>query len=243
MIEVRDLRRAFRPPGEAPVQALESVSLSARGGEITGILGPNGAGKTTLFRILAGVLRGDSGSARVMGRDPAERGGRMAAGLLTEEPALPGRSTPAWHLEAHARLRGDPPSRARERALSLLERMGAAEAGPRRCAALSRGQRQRVAIARALIGDPDVLLMDEPANGLDIEASALVRAEMIRLAAAVKTVLLATHQAHEAERLCAVVWVLRGGRVLAGGTPADLRRATGTRSLEDAYLRLQGSAA
>ncbi len=244
MIEALGLSRTFLEPHGA-VAALREVSLTARAGEITGLLGPNGAGKTTLFRVLSGLLRADAGSARIHGHDVRADplAARRSLGLVTEEPGLPDRLTPEWHVALHGALRGLAWKEARDRSRALLGEMGLGDAMRRRCARLSRGERLRVSLARALIGRPAVLLLDEPTSALDIEAAAELRARMKRFASEGAAILLATHNPHEAEDLCAVVHVLRQGATLAHGAPEDLRRCTGTSSLEKAYLALQAEAA
>jgi ABC-type multidrug transport system ATPase subunit len=139
----------------------------------------------------------------------------------------------------HAMLRGASWSDAASRTRTLLDRIGLGPVAGRECGTLSRGQRRRVAFARALIGEPRALLLDEPTSALDMEAAAVVRAEMVRLAREGHTVLLATHNPDEAWRLCTMLWVLREGRVVAGGSPQELLRVTGKATLEDACLALQ----
>jgi len=245
VIEALGVSRTFREAHAPPLAALRDVTLSAPAGEITGILGPNGAGKTTLFRVLCGLLRADAGTARIHGHDVRDDplAARRSLGLVTEEPGLPDRLTPTWHVALHGALRGLAWTDARAQSRALLQEMGLGGAMQRRCARLSRGERLRVSLARALIGGPAALLLDEPTSALDIEAAAELRARLRLMASAGTAILLATHNPHEAEDLCAVVHVLRKGAVLARGTPDELRRRTGAPSLERAYLALQAAAA
>ena len=243
MIEALGVSRAFRESHGAVV-ALRGVTLSAPAGEITGLLGPNGAGKTTLFRVLSGLLRADAGTVRIHGHDVRSDplAARRSLGLVTEEPGLPDRLTPEWHVALHGALRGLAWKEARDRGRALLREMGLGDAMRRPCARLSRGERLRVSLARALIGRPAVLLMDEPTSALDIEAAVGLRERMRLLASEGAAILLATHNPHEAEELCTVVHVMGRGALLDHGTPRELRRRTGTSSLEKAYLALQAGA-
>ncbi|HEY3176680.1 MAG TPA: ABC transporter ATP-binding protein [Candidatus Polarisedimenticolia bacterium] len=242
MIEIDDLGRSFDLPGRAPVRALDGVSFTVGRGAVTGVLGPNGAGKTTLFRILAGLLRPTSGSARIAGHDVATRSleARERIGLLTEEPGLPDRLTPLRHVAFHVGLRGTPRDEAAARARAALEELGLAASLETPIGRLSKGNRLKVALARAIAHEPEVLLLDEPTANLDIETSIrvgeLIRTRSRRGAA----VLMATHDPHEAARLCDDIVVLATGRVVVRGSPTELA-GTGTpgRSLE---VRLSGPA-
>jgi ABC-type multidrug transport system ATPase subunit len=240
MIEAIGVGVIFSGEGRAPVAALRGVTLGAARGEITGLLGPNGAGKSTFFRTAAGLLPCAEGRLRVAGHDVARDPQRVRAslGLLTEEPGLPRRSHPLWHLVLHGALRGMTASRARERALRLLAEFGLMLEAERPCGELSRGSRLRVALARALMHDPPVLLLDEPTATLDMAAAAALRRRLAGLARDGRTVLLATHNPHEAEALCSLVHLMREGRILASGSPGELRRRTGASTLEQACLAL-----
>jgi sodium transport system ATP-binding protein len=244
MIEIEDLSRSFDVPGRAPVRALEGVSFISGKGNVTGVLGPNGAGKTTLFRLLAGLLRPTSGRVIIAGHDLAVEAleAREKIGLLTEEPGLPDRLTPLWHVSLHLRLRGDARREAFTRARAVLEEMGLADTLERPIGCLSKGNRLKVALARAVAHEPDVLLLDEPTANLDIETSIRVRDLIRSRASRGRTVLLATHNPREAEDLCDDIVVLGKGRILAHGSPGALRGGELGRitlSLEQAYLALQ----
>jgi sodium transport system ATP-binding protein len=244
MIEAIGVGVVFTGRKGPGIRALCDVTLAARPGEVTGLLGPNGAGKSTFFRAAAGLVPCDAGRLRVAGHDLAAQPlrARASLGLLTEEPALPRRSSPLWHLTLHGALHGMSAARARERARHLLAEFDLEAAASRPCGTLSRGNRLRVALARALLHEPPVLLLDEPGATLDMEAAASLRRRLAGLAQEGRTVLMATHSAHEAEAICACVHLLRGGRVLASGSPAELRRRTGAASLEQACLSLLGAA-
>jgi len=249
MIEPARLRRRFGRGRSAGVVAVDDVTLRIFAGRVTGLLGPNGSGKTTLLRILAGILRADGGRAWVAGCDLATRPGRARAclGFLTQEPALPDGSTPLRHVALHVSLHGFPRRVAVERARRALARTGVAESSGAPNGTLSRGVRARVALARAIAHDPQVLLLDEPTAGLDIEAAWRVRCLLAALAREGRTVLLSTHDPREAEDLCHDAVVLRAGKVLASATPAGIRSLAARPgadhpSLEEAYRFLQRQA-
>lgn len=198
---------------------LDGVSLSVRPGELVALLGPNGAGKTTVVEILEGYRTTDGGSARVLGEDP-RRGGptlRARVGLMLQGGGLDPRSTPRDVVRLHARFHvgGRDPE-------ALLEAVGLAGVARTRVRRLSGGERQRLALALALVGDPEVLILDEPTAGMDPEARRATRSLIAGLRAEGRTVLLTTHDLGDVERLADRVAILHGGRIIAEGTPAEL---------------------
>jgi sodium transport system ATP-binding protein len=221
--------------------AVAGLSFRVAAGEIYGLLGPNGAGKTTTLRVLAGILTPTSGRALVDGIDVATDplGVRRRLGFLTNTTGLYARLTGRELLDYFARLHGLPPAAADARVEALTRALDLRPFFDRRCEGLSTGERQRLSIARAMLHDPAVLVLDEPTAGLDVLASrflrAFVRAERDRG----KAVVFSTHYLAEAELLCDRIGLLHGGRLLAEGTPAELRaEAGGAPSLEEAFLRL-----
>lgn len=205
--------------------ALAGVDVQLSAG-ITGLLGPNGAGKTTLLRILATVLGADRGTLEVLGHDPTTGDGRLAVrrrlGYLPQEPGFHRSFTAFEFVDYVAILKewGERRTRHDEvrRVLSLVGLEPAMGTAIRR---LSGGMRRRVAIAQALLGDPDLLVLDEPTAGLDPEQRLRFR-ELLSAVAARSTVLLSTHQTDDVAALCNRVVVLLGGEVRFDGTPADL---------------------
>jgi sodium transport system ATP-binding protein len=221
--------------------AVEELSFSVAAGEIYGLLGPNGAGKTTTLRVLAGILAPTSGSATVAGvdvaADPHAVRGRL--GFLTGTTGLYARLTGRELLAYFGRLHGLARAAIAERTALLARVLDLDPILDRRCEALSTGQRQRLSAARAVIHDPPVLILDEPTVGLDVLASRFlrefVRAERDRG----KAVVFSTHYLAEAELLCDRIGLLHRGRLVAEGSPGELRaRAGGASSLEEAFLRL-----
>ncbi|QLY28553.1 ABC transporter ATP-binding protein [Nocardia huaxiensis] len=208
-----------------PVRALDGLDLTVRAGEVHGFLGPNGSGKTTTIRVLLGLLRADTGTARVLGRDPWSE----AVGLHARLAYVPGEVT-LWPtitggevIDLMARLRGDVDRRRRD---ELLERF---DLDPRQKArAYSKGNRQKVALIAALASNADLLLLDEPTVGLDPLKEAEFRACVGELRAAGKTVLLSSHILAEVEAVCDRVSIIRAGRTVETGSLAELRHLTRT---------------
>ncbi|SHM39554.1 ABC transporter ATP-binding protein [Cryptosporangium aurantiacum] len=208
-----------------PVRALDGLDLSVRSGEVHGFLGPNGAGKTTTIRVLLGLLRADSGQARLLGGDPW----RDAVALHRRLAYVPG-DVNLWPnlsggevIDLLGRVRGglDPRRRA-----DLLERF---ELDPRKKAkTYSKGNRQKVALVAALASDVELLILDEPTSGLDPLMEAVFQQCINDERTNGRTVLLSSHILAEAEKLCDRVSIIRSGRVVETGTLADLRHLTRT---------------
>ena len=208
------------------VTALDDVTLAVPRGTVFGFLGPNGAGKTTTIRLLLGLIPATAGHLSVLGHDlPAEGlAVRRRTGVVLEQHGLYEGLSVRASLEFAARAFGLGRVDAEHRVVELADRFGLADRLGARPQTLSRGMRQRMSIARALVGRPDLLVLDEPTNGLDAEAAANLRALLVELVEAGTTVFLTTHLLAEAERLCDQVTVIKAGKVVATGTPADLRR-------------------
>ncbi len=238
MIEVSGLAKAF-----GPVRAVDGVDFIAPDGGITGLLGPNGAGKTTTLRVLATLLRPDAGTARVDSYDVehAALDVRQRIGVVPDAKGLYPRLTARENVRYYGRLHGLEGSdldRAIDRLIDLLAMEDIAE---RRTEGFSTGQRVKVAIARALIHDPPNVLLDEPTSGLDIMATRAMRQAIRRLRDDGKCILLSTHIMQEVSALCDRVVVIAQGRVVADGTPDELRERTGQDSLEDVFVELIGT--
>ena len=226
-IEATGLTRHF-----GDFSALEDVDLAVPRGTVFGFLGPNGAGKTTTIRLLLGLLTPTRGRLSVLG-EALPGGGlqvRRRTGVVLEDHGLYDGLSVGASLEFAARAYGQTQAQARGVVRELAERFDLADRLGDRPAVLSRGMRQRMSIARALVGRPELLVLDEPTNGLDAEAAASLRALLVDLVADGTTVFLTTHLLAEAERLCDQVTVIKSGRVIATGSPAQLRSsATVTR--------------
>ena len=209
--------------------AVDGLSLQVSAGEIFGLLGHNGAGKTTTVRLLNGILAPSSGEAEVLGLSPVRDGPslRRRTGVLTEVPSVDERMSAAENLTFAGRFQGMPSPELPRRVKELLHEFGLAERAGERVGTYSKGMRQRLALARALLHDPELLFLDEPTSGLDPVATRQVHERIARLRARSRTIVLCTHNLVEAQRLCDRVAVLRAGRLVAVGTPAQLAERYG----------------
>jgi len=219
-VEAMDLGKRF-----GATTALSEVSLEAQAG-VLGLLGPNGAGKTTLTRILATVLSPDRGRLRLAGLDPSVDEQRVAIrrrlGYLPQDPGFHRRFTAWEYLDYVAILKEHTERRGRRLEVQrVLEEVELTEVARTRIHALSGGMRRRLGLAQALLGDPDLLVLDEPAAGVDPEQRLLLRELLSRLGER-RTVIVATHHTEDVMALCKRVVVLAEGRVLFSGTPSAL---------------------
>ncbi|MFI1394309.1 ATP-binding cassette domain-containing protein [Streptomyces sp. NPDC020681] len=222
MIEVNELTKRY-----GRTAAVNRLSFTVRPGHVTGFLGPNGAGKTTTLRMILGLNDPTGGTATVDGRPFRDRprGLRHVGALLDAGDVHGGRSAAA-HLSALARSNGIP----RRRVDEVLQDVGLAEVARRRVGGFSLGMKQRLGIATALLGDPPVLLFDEPLNGLDVEGVLWVRGLFRRLAAEGRTVFVSSHQMSEMENTADQLIVIGRGELIAAESPADFAaRGTGLR--------------
>jgi ABC-2 type transport system ATP-binding protein len=206
-------------------RALEGVTFDASAG-ITGLLGPNGAGKTTLLRMMATVLAPDSGSLRLLGWDPAKADERLAIrrrlGYMPQEPGFHRNFTTFEFVDYVAILKEMVDRRARhDEVRRVLALVGLEQVIGKKIKALSGGMRRRVALAQSFLGDPDLLVLDEPTAGLDPEQRLRFR-EIVSERAEDRTVILSTHQTEDVAAMCPRVVVLDEGRVLFDGTPGEL---------------------
>ena len=220
-VRVAGLHKSF-----GGVRAVRDVELNLTGG-VVGLLGPNGAGKSTLLRMLATVLAPDAGRVRLLGLDPHVPAQRLEIrrrlGFLPQSPGLYGGFTALEMVDYVAILKEQTDPAARRRDVTrVLEAVGLADLMNRRIRTLSGGMRQRVALATALLGTPHLLVLDEPANGLDPEQRLELRS-LLADTARRGTVVLSTHNTSEVAALCQRVVVMREGRILYDGTPHALR--------------------
>ncbi len=216
-VSVRDLRKSY-----GPVEALRGVSFEIEQGEVFGLLGPNGAGKTTTIEILEGYRARDEGAVEVLGADPgaADGGWRERIGIVLQSSAMYPNLTVGEHVRVFAGYYSHPRD-----AAEVIELVGLADKRNAKVKTLSGGQKRRLDLALGLIGDPELIFLDEPTTGFDPQARRAAW-EMIRsLRELGKTVLLTTHYLDEAEQLSDRVAVLREGRIVAMGRPAELTGA------------------
>jgi ABC-2 type transport system ATP-binding protein len=220
VIEAISLHKRF-----GPVQALRNVSFRVEPGEVAAFLGPNGAGKTTCMRILTGFLPASEGRATIAGHDVTgrPREARAALGYLPENVPLYADMRVSEYLDFRARIKRVPGRERRDRIEGVLERCGLSHMRRRLVGHLSKGYRQRVGLADALVGNPPVLVLDEPTVGLDPNQTVEVR-RLIGELGAERTVLLSTHILSEAEAVSARIIIIHHGEILIEDTPSGLRR-------------------
>lgn len=230
-IEAEELRREFK----GDVQAVAGISLTVAPGEIYGFLGPNGAGKSTTVLMLTTLLPPSGGSARVAGYDVAREGSavRGAIGAALQDAPLDPLLTAREHMRLQTALQGIPKSERSERGAELLARVGLTEAADRKVAGYSGGMKRRLDLALALVHRPRVLFLDEPTVGLDVQSRTAVWEEVSRLAGDEGvTVFLTTQYLEEADMLANRVGIIDHGRIVAEGTPAELKSEIGKPTVE-----------
>ena len=247
---VRGVSKSFTPKRRRRVRALQDVSFEVPRRSVFGLIGANGSGKSTLIRILSSLVLTDEGEVRVFGYD-VERDAlqvRQLINRVSADPSFFGQMSALENLLFYGRVYGLAPAVVRARAEDILDRLGL-DADQRRAMVkeLSRGQQQKIAVARAFLTSPVLMLLDEPTTGLDPRSKRDVQS-FIRAAQRDHdaTILLTTHDMHEAEELCDRIAFLVGGRIAAEGTSLELRRAiAGDRpldgvDLEDVFMALTG---
>ncbi|MFJ6076513.1 ATP-binding cassette domain-containing protein [Streptomyces sp. NPDC093065] len=221
-ISAAGLAREFTVKNKPPKQALRGLDLTVAEGEVHGLLGPNGAGKTTLMKILSTQLLPTSGQARICGHDVAgdtQEVRRLIGVVMGGERGLYSRLSARQNLEFWGAVQNVPRKQIRERTKYLLQRLGLEAKADVRVETYSRGMKQRLHLARGLIGDPRVLLLDEPTMGMDPVAAREFRRLINELRSERRSILLATHDMAEAESLCDRVSFVRDGEIIATRSP------------------------
>ena len=203
------------------VTALRNIDFELRRGELLALLGPNGAGKTTLVRMLLGLAKPDSGSVTVFGADPRNEDLRYGVGAMLQVARVPETLKVREHIDLFSSYYPKPLPVAETLRIAGLEALE-----NRRFGELSGGQRQRVLFGISICGDPDLLFLDEPTVGLDVEARRLMWTQIRNLVARGKTILLTTHYLNEADALADRILVLQHGAIVAEGTPAEIKSRT-----------------
>ena len=224
-IYVDNLRKAY-----ATLVAVDGLSFEVGRGEIFGLLGPNGAGKTTTIRIIMDILTPDSGTVRVLGHGPSEV--RHRVGYLPEERGLYRTLRVTESLVYLAQLKGMPKAAAQARAARLLERVELAEWGRRKVDELSRGMQQKVQLLASVIHDPELVVLDEPFQGLDPVNAEMVRDLIRELRAEGKTVVLSAHEMSLVEMLCERIVLIHKGHAVLNGALADIKRQFAPNAIE-----------
>lgn len=218
--------------------ALDDVSLEVRAGEIVGLLGPNGAGKTTLLSLVEGLRRPDSGTVRLFGRDPRDAAARVRLGTTPQETGLPASLTVTEVADLVGRHYPDPVPTG-----ELLERFGLGALAGRQTGGMSGGEKRRLAVALAVVGRPDLVLLDEPTTGLDVDARRTLWDAVRAFHAAGTTVVVTSHYLEEIEALADRVVVVDRGRVLADAPLAEMLAQVALRRVTLALVPADGPAA
>ncbi len=222
--------------------AVDGLDLSVKAGVFYCLLGPNGAGKTTTLRMVAGLLRPDSGGISIFGidalRDPVEA--KRVTAWVSDEPMIYDKLTPFEYLEFVAGLWSIDAAEAEARARDLIGWLGLEPHAHERCGGFSKGMRQKVALAGALVHDPKLIILDEPLTGLDAGSARIVKDVLLQRVRKGMTVIMTTHILEVAERLAERIGVIDRGRLIANGTLDELRRRAGREgtTLEEIFLQL-----
>ncbi len=216
---VASLEGVIKNYGE--VRALRNVNFAVRAGQVVALLGPNGAGKTTAVKLLLGLILPNSGKTRVFGGDPTNPQNRMRTGAMLQVGRVPETLRVREHIDLFSSYYPDPLPLEEVLATAGLEKLRDRKFGD-----LSGGQRQRTLFALAICGDPDLLFLDEPTVGLDVEARRALWEEIRRLVERGKTVILTTHYLEEADALADRIAVINQGEIIAEGTPAEIKSQT-----------------
>ena len=232
-LRVSGLRKAY-----ADVVAVDGLDLTVQSGECFGLLGPNGAGKTTTIEICEGLTEPDAGDVEVLGQrwDRDERALRERLGIQLQETQLAEKLTVAETV----RLFRSFYARGRD-VNEVIDVVQLGEKRQARVGKLSGGQKQRLALACAIVGDPELLFLDEPTTGLDPQSRRQLWDLIVELRASGRSIVLTTHYMDEADRVADRIAVIDHGRIVAIGSPSELKARTGATSLEDAYLALTGT--
>ncbi|CAI8265298.1 MAG: ABC transporter ATP-binding protein NatA [Methanobacteriota archaeon] len=235
LLSVKNVTKTF-----GTLNALEEFSIDIEKGAVIGLVGSNGAGKTTLLRLLCGLYRPNLGNV-VFVKDGDEKNidkFREAVGVLPESTGLYHRLTAWENIRYHSRLHGVPDSISWERTLRFSKALSMSDDLMRHTRGFSRGMRQKTALLRALAHGPEILLLDEPTAGLDVTSARLVRKLVHQLKEEGGTVIYSTHNLSEAEKVCDRIIILHNGQLRFDGSNEELLLETGTKSLEDAYVKL-----
>ena len=235
-IETVDLVKVYG----GDTRALDGVTFQVAPGELFGLLGPNGAGKTTAIKILSTLLAPTAGSANVLGFDVAAQPHevRQRLGLALQTPTLDALSTGHETLELAGRLHRMSGADIRRRARDLMELVGLTSVGKKLTGTYSGGMKRRLDLASALMHQPELLILDEPTEGLDPQSRTALWEELERISKAGTTMLLTTHYMEEADRLCSRLAIIDNGQIVIEGAPSDLKQSVGA---DTVVLQLDGA--
>ena len=245
MIEAHNLTKTFKDKKRGVITAVENVSFTCRPGQIYGLLGANGAGKTTTLRLLATLLQPTSGMAIMAGHDVVTAGVQVRAnvGFLAASTALYGRLTAREMITYFGELNGLGEAAIQARIQQLADELDMHEFLDRRCDKFSTGMKQKTSIARTLIHDPAVMIFDEPTLGLDVMTARAIVKFVRQCRDRGKTVIYSTHVMSEVEKLCDVIGIIHGGKLVAEGTLAGLQARFGEQDMEEIFVQAVGGEA
>lgn len=249
MVEIQNLTKIYKLTKKQMAEqktkknmkkAVEQVSLKAKPGEIYALLGPNGAGKTTTLRCIATLLKPTDGFVKVCGYDTVKESGevREKIAFLTNEIKLDPQFSAKYMFSFFGRLHGMSEAKIEERKELLFNQFGIMDFENKKIEELSTGMKQKAAIAVSLVHDPEVVIFDEPTNGLDIVTARTVTDYLRQLKEQGKTVLISTHIMTEAEKLCDRIGIIINGQKVKEGTLESILMETGSSDLEDAFFEL-----
>ncbi len=242
IVEIHKLIKVFPTTEGGEKRAVDDLSFTVEPGQIFGLLGPNGAGKTTTLRMLSGLVTPTSGYALLDGHDPRKQReeAKRTLGYLTASTGLYQRLTPRELLGYFGELIGMDKPAIRRRMEALIEWLDMTDFANLRCGGLSTGEKQRTNIARALMGEPPILVMDEPTLGLDVLTNRVVLDFIRAEGARGKAIIMSTHYLDEAEALCDCYGLIHDGRLVGEGDLAALQTLSGKRRLSEIFLSLCG---
>jgi ABC-2 type transport system ATP-binding protein len=234
MLEVREVCKNF-----GPIEAVRGISFKVEKGEVLGFLGPNGAGKTTTMRMITGFLPPTSGTAIVLGHDICEDpvAAKQQIGYLPENAPAYDSMTVTTFLEFAADIRNIPKPERAAKVEAVVAQCRLDKVRHQSVGTLSKGYRQRACMAQAILHDPPLLIMDEPTDGLDPNQKHVVR-KMISEMATEKAIIVSTHILEEVEAVCTRAIIISNGKVVANGTPEELKGKSKSGRLEDVFRRL-----
>ncbi len=246
MIEVRSLTKRFGPAGDAGILAVDGISFQVPAGQVLGFLGPNGAGKSTTMKMITGFLSPTSGTAVVCGHDVVKDplGVKAKIGYLPEgAPAYPD-MTPEGFLNFVADVRGLKGARRKQRLDEVISRTHIEGVLRQPIDTLSKGFKRRVGLAQAILHDPDVLIMDEPTDGLDPNQKHEVRKLILDMAkSGGKAIVLSTHILEEVDAVCSRAIIIARGKIVADGSPKSLEGRASSGKLDDYFRQVTTGAA
>ncbi|MCS7133346.1 MAG: ABC transporter ATP-binding protein [Candidatus Caldarchaeum sp.] len=234
LVEVNDLWKSF-----GKIRAVRGISFRLEPGQIHGLLGPNGSGKTTTLRCIVGLLRPDRGTVKIAGEEISKTDSyKRTVGYLPENPSLPEYLTVEEFLIFSAKLKGLDAERVRRDVSHLMDAFGLVDVSDRLIYELSKGVRQRVAVSASLVGEPPILIMDEPFNGLDPEAQKTTKDFINITVERGGAVLISTHLLDSAEKICNYASVIAEGTLLQSSPLYELKRYNGGKSLEEIFIEM-----